>query len=387
MGKLSQPTPAGASLHEQDAARYEEENVHAVYEQIASHFSLTRYKPWPLVSSFLSTLPPGSIGADLGCGNGKYLHLRSVLKPAGAPTQDSSPDRSVSAAEEADRSVLTLGLDRSSHLVDIAATNLPANASVSSDSAKRARNEVCVGDALLSGYRSGSMDFAMSIATIHHFASEQRRIEAVLELVRIVKPVSPRSSTSPASPLASSAPSTSTGSGPGRFMIYVWALEQRGESRRNFEGVGKLGEGGQEEEEGEAAAKEREREQDLLVPWVSTSSALGKKQSRQKQQKATNVDNHAGESRQGEEEEQGGAGPQSSAQCPPQVFQRFYHVFKQGELERLVEQAATLLEQRHREQQESAGAARTAGGLRIVLQGSGWERGNWWGVWRVEEAA
>ncbi|KAI7439648.1 hypothetical protein KC368_g11347 [Hortaea werneckii] len=52
---------------------YEEQHVHEVYEQIASHFSSTRYKPWPIIERFLNTLPPGSVGLDVGCGNGKYL--------------------------------------------------------------------------------------------------------------------------------------------------------------------------------------------------------------------------------------------------------------------------------------------------------------------------
>ena len=53
--------------------QYEEQHVHQVYEQIASHFSETRYKPWPIVERFLKALPQGSIGLDVGCGNGKYL--------------------------------------------------------------------------------------------------------------------------------------------------------------------------------------------------------------------------------------------------------------------------------------------------------------------------
>ena len=54
-------------------ADYEAEHVHAVYEQIAPHFSSTRYKPWPIVERFLLRLPDGAVGLDIGCGNGKYL--------------------------------------------------------------------------------------------------------------------------------------------------------------------------------------------------------------------------------------------------------------------------------------------------------------------------
>ena len=44
-----------------------------VYEEIAGHFSDTRHTPWPRVVEFLNSAPNGSLVADVGCGNGKYL--------------------------------------------------------------------------------------------------------------------------------------------------------------------------------------------------------------------------------------------------------------------------------------------------------------------------
>lgn len=58
-----------------DAAHLEKEYVHRVYNSIAPHFSSTRHSPWPRVCHFLSSLPPGSMLADVGCGNGKYLSI------------------------------------------------------------------------------------------------------------------------------------------------------------------------------------------------------------------------------------------------------------------------------------------------------------------------
>jgi len=46
-----------------------------VYETIASHFSSTRHSPWPRVTEFIRQIPPGSLVADIGCGNGKYLGI------------------------------------------------------------------------------------------------------------------------------------------------------------------------------------------------------------------------------------------------------------------------------------------------------------------------
>ena len=87
----SKPHDMSVVGHE-SGEQYEAEHVHAVYEQIASHFSSTRYKvspeadrltsrgqplnweqPWPIIEGFLKVLPDGSIGLDVGCGNGKYL--------------------------------------------------------------------------------------------------------------------------------------------------------------------------------------------------------------------------------------------------------------------------------------------------------------------------
>lgn len=32
---------------------FEEQHVHSVYNEIASHFSMTRYKPWPVIKEFI----------------------------------------------------------------------------------------------------------------------------------------------------------------------------------------------------------------------------------------------------------------------------------------------------------------------------------------------
>jgi tRNA (uracil-5-)-methyltransferase TRM9 len=79
----------------QNPGQLEQESVHDVYEAIAPHFSATRHKvgynrnatacmlltqqPWPLITTFLSTLPPNSFGLDSGAGNGKYLPTASTF--------------------------------------------------------------------------------------------------------------------------------------------------------------------------------------------------------------------------------------------------------------------------------------------------------------------
>ena len=205
---------------------YESDHVHSVYEAIAPHFSSTRHKPWPFITSFLQSLPSGSIGLDVGCGNGKYIPVNPSLH--------------------------ILASDRSPSLAHLAHSE---------------RNgEVIVADGLALPYRPLSVDFVISIAVVHHFSTQERRRRGIEALLGCCRPG-------------------------GKVLIYVWALEQGG-SRRGWD---------------------EESEQDTLVPWV-----MRKK---------------------------GEAG---------KTYERYYHLYKKGELEEDV---------------------MAAGGE--VLQ-YGYEKDNWW---------
>ncbi|PKU42360.1 methyltransferase kiaa1456 [Limosa lapponica baueri] len=68
---------------EKDASQLERDHVHSVYEKIAPCFNDTRYKAWPKVQQFISEQEPGSLIADIGCGNGKYLHINSQVYKLG----------------------------------------------------------------------------------------------------------------------------------------------------------------------------------------------------------------------------------------------------------------------------------------------------------------
>ena len=116
-------------------ASYEDEHVHSVYDNIAHHFSSTRYKPWPVVAAFLASIPPGSIGLDAGAGNGKYLI----------------------APREREGKYWTVALDRSRNLLGIAQT-------------AGGRDRECVwGDVLGSCWRRGAFVKSQSLSTIHRF--------------------------------------------------------------------------------------------------------------------------------------------------------------------------------------------------------------------------
>ncbi|KAJ4320497.1 tRNA methyltransferase, has a role in tRNA modification [Neodidymelliopsis sp. IMI 364377] len=155
---------------------YEEEHVHSVYEEIASHFSSTRYKPWPIVERFLKEQRDGAVGADVGCGNGKYLSVNER--------------------------VFIVGSDRSTNLVKIAAQHEP--------------HDVVVADNLSLPHPAHSFDFAISIAVVHHLSTPARRVEAVKCILELLRPKQGGAETR------------------GKALIYVWALEQKS-SRRGWD--------------------------------------------------------------------------------------------------------------------------------------------------------
>lgn len=76
---LSKQESLKGEIEKSLASRLEQIHVHEVYDNVASHFSETRSKPWPNVLNFVNSLALGSILVDVGCGNGKYLRENKDL--------------------------------------------------------------------------------------------------------------------------------------------------------------------------------------------------------------------------------------------------------------------------------------------------------------------
>ncbi|XP_056417882.1 probable tRNA methyltransferase 9B [Hyla sarda] len=131
---------------EKEASRLERQHVHNVYEKIAPYFNDKRYKAWPKVQEFLLAQEPGSLVADIGCGNGKYLHINSQT--------------------------YKVGCDYCLPLVE---------------AARNQGYEAMVCDGLRLPYRDGCFDAVLSIAVIHHFSTKERRALAIKEMTRILK--------------------------------------------------------------------------------------------------------------------------------------------------------------------------------------------------------
>lgn len=225
----------------------EKEHVVKVYDAIAVHWNHTRGKRkvhWQRVKSFIEDLSAGSLLADIGSGDGKYIGLNP--------------------------NIVTIGCDRSLQLLQV------------SNDPNRSHETFCC-DAVLLPLLSNSFDAAVCIAVLHHIATLERRFSLIQELIRIVKPG-------------------------GIIFVQAWALEQEKGSKHNFSS------------------------QDTMVPWkLAKRFALDS---------SSSSVSH-GESVVGKEDE-------------VIVYQRFCHVFKEGELDDLCSRVpdCTVLE-------------------------SGYEKGNW----------
>lgn len=130
----------------QSTPEIEKKYVHRVYDAIAPHFSATRFAKWPKVAGFLNSLRPGSVVLDAGCGNGKYLGFNTDC--------------------------LFIGCDISPPLIEICAGR---------------GHEVLVADAVNLPYRNDFGDAAISIAVLHHLSTDDRRRRAIEELIRVVR--------------------------------------------------------------------------------------------------------------------------------------------------------------------------------------------------------
>ena len=313
---------------EAEAEAYERTHVHGVYQTIASHFSATRHKPWPAVASFLHAQPPGSIGLDVGCGNGKYLGANPAVVMLGS---DRSPALVALASSRLGRTGdagfqdVTKTQARATMTADTpAAANAAGSGGLTSQGGGAAISDVLVADGLSLPFRDGAADFAICVAVIHHLVTRARRQDAIRQLLRCVKTRQAAS---------------------GHVLVYVWALEQ-GTSRRGWD-------------EG--------TEQDLLVPWVlkgQTPVRVAQKKAPPSQRTAAKDDVPVATK----------GGEYSAPMAPPgdgagtgtgtmggvghtdPVLQRYYHLYRRGELEEDV---------------------LAAGGVVIT---SGYERDNWWAV-------
>ena len=231
---------------QEELHQFEKQFVTQVYNEIAPHFSNTRYSRWPFINQYILE-KENCLFADIGCGNGKYMQ-------SWKETWECYKGNKLSKTSTNN---CFIGTDISEGLAGISGNE---------------RNlEVMVADNNLLPFKSEKFDVVISVAVIHHFATPERRMNAIRELFRICKKG-------------------------GEVLIYVWAFEQAAKKKT-----------------GDAEFTLRYPQQDVFVPWQLQKKFEKKSDAQSSSETEFSVTGEGAK-----------------------VFKRYYHLFKEGELEDLV---------------------------------------------------
>nr|CAG4716180.1 unnamed protein product [Naegleria fowleri] len=284
--------------------QFETQFVTNVYNEIAPHFSNTRYSRWPFINEFILG-KKNCLFADVGCGNGKYMQS----------WKETIQFYNGTSLSKTSTSNCFIGTDISLGLAEIC----------------RDRDlEVLVANNTQLPFRGEYFDVVISVAVIHHFATRERRMQAIRELFRICKKG-------------------------GEVLIYVWAFEQA-PKKKSVTG-----------EDGTTSTPSyRYAQQDVFVPWHLQKQFDSKKTKSSKEtpesapssiQETSSSSNmnilpNVTEGSEGEK-----------------VYKRYYHLFKRGELEQLVQDASVMMD-------DSSGEQRTLFEFEFV-KNYYFEKDNW----------
>lgn len=145
----------------------EEQHVQKVYENIASKFSDKRQNKWEWIDDYVYSKPINSKILDIGCGNGRNMEYKNY--------QFSGVDNCnifIKICQDKNLNV---------YLADM--TNLP--------------------------FEDNTFDYIISIASFHHLYTNERRVQALSEMKRVLKK-------------------------DGEILLSVWSINQSHNKRLNF---------------------------------------------------------------------------------------------------------------------------------------------------------
>lgn len=255
----------------------EKNHVHAVYDAVAEQWHHTRGKRgvlWPRASQFLENQSRGSIVADVGCGDGKYFAAGWTAGCYVIGTDISLPLLQTAMGGSG-------GADPRQVKYD--------------ESGASAKPAMAVADCLNLPLQDGCCDAAICIAVMHHLSSEERRLQCLRELRRVVK----------------------LG---GLINVQAWALEQEAKSKRKFAGT------------------------DVFVPFNAQPRYLNKVQVEEKPSKQEKGSRGSANGTKGVAEiySQAYEGAEFDENKGLVVFKRYCHMYRHGELDELVEQVDGL---------------------------------------------
>tara|TARA_B100000902_G_C27239465_1_gene879236 strand:+ start:443 stop:1066 length:624 start_codon:yes stop_codon:yes gene_type:complete len=149
----------------------EKTQVKDVYEEIAEHFNNTRSYKWSWVNNFLDSIKHDSLIYDIGCGNGRNMNHKDLS---------------------------FIGIDNCENFTKIC---------------KEKKLNIINANIMSIPLKNNSCDGILCIAVFHHLSNYANRLNALLEIKRLIKPN-------------------------GKILLSVWSISQPAKTRRTFNNYG-----------------------------------------------------------------------------------------------------------------------------------------------------
>lgn len=153
------------------STKIEKSQVKEIYEKIAEHFNNTRVYTWSWIEEFLNKIPINRIIYDIGCGSGRNMSNKNFN---------------------------FIGIDNCENFINIC---------------KKKNLNVVNANIINIPLDNNSADAILCIAVLHHLSTPENRLQALLEMKRLLK------------------------SG-GKILLSVWSINQPSKTRRTFKNYG-----------------------------------------------------------------------------------------------------------------------------------------------------
>jgi alkylated DNA repair protein alkB homolog 8 len=148
--------------------QFEQTYVVDVYNTNSKRFDSSRYTRWMRVEEFINSIPNSSI-LEIGCGNGKNMfnrtrkdsHPLSYQLHTAYQSRENFPCHQWTGCD-ASSELVKCCIEKNLAVVEADMCNLP--------------------------FKNGEFDVVLCIAVLHHLSTEERRITALREIARILKP-------------------------------------------------------------------------------------------------------------------------------------------------------------------------------------------------------
>lgn len=357
--------PKDENIGDKSSINLEKQFVVDFYNTVAVHWHHTRAKRkvfWGSVQDFLMNLPKYSIVGDVGSGDGKYLEINPDITMIGCDRSwellyvsrfgQNDPlckeDEKKKSEKKNEKSKKNKG-KKNKNIEEVKEVKEevkeetvpePTESNQTTSLTNLAPLNIFCADIVSLPWRSNSLDASICIAVLHHLSTEERRLAAIKECVRILKPG-------------------------GRTFIQVWALEQTEE-----DALSSVNTFAKDQVEETSVTEENLPQPEINKPKQKSKHTFASQDTFVSWKLPKRFINHHNEGENPTETETNSTAAaevvtkdEKSENKPPLptnddeliVYQRYCHVYKKGEMESLCSKIPTC---------------------RLIK--SGWESGNWY---------